>query len=211
MPVTGNLVRQDKRVRDVAKKLIITVGGVSHEVSHIKMFPAAEVNQWRAMVAQAQTQLGPVSSGIGFIGSPEWVIGGSIVSGILTQGIANASAKAGMETLNRAAALLAQIRSLGRFVAVSEFREAERPHPKAWIAVAPGLKAVDFSRVSMFEKDKFLRQHNRTKADVVNNVLKVDADVEYILLDDEFVTVTTPQGEVHIRWSAVETYQPCEG
>lgn len=192
----------------MSKKMILDVSGFQHEATHVRLYPAAEINQWRALVGQAQVQMGGVNTGIGFIGSPEWAIGGAVVSGLLNAGLTNASQKAGMENLMKAAALMDQIRAAGKPFPVDEVAGADLPNPKAWVAMTKGSQNIDMNVVGMMSRGAVLKQHNKTKDDIdKRGVLTIEIDVPFIATDDEFVTLYTESGTIQARWAAVNTYR----
>ena len=159
------------------------------------------------MIQRAQGQLGGVSSGIGFIGSPEWVIGGAVVSGLLTSALSNAATKAGVETLNQAAQVLEQIRLQRISFEVGEIERIDLPHPKAWLGIRRGTNTIELNSVGVMNRGLVLKQHNKTKADIgPGNTITIPTETHYITMDDEFVRVRTHDDFIHLRWSSVETY-----
>lgn len=46
-----------------------------------------------------------------------------------------------------------------------------------------------------------------TKADAVNGILRVDADVVYVGLNEDFLLFELEDGsQLHIRWSSVDSF-----
>lgn len=104
------------------------------QVIEIKMYHAKAVAMWRGMMAAAQERMGGVSSGIGFIGSPGFVIAGSLVLGALESAISNSNAKAGFKLLGEANAFLEKMHDRSVFVPVSDVANIGRPQVEMWQA-----------------------------------------------------------------------------
>lgn len=103
-------------------------------VIEIKMYHARAVAKWRGMMAAAQEKMGGVSSGIGFIGSPGWVVTGSLVLGALESAISNSNAKIGIKLLGEANVLLEEMHGRSVFIPVSSVVNIDRPQPEIWQA-----------------------------------------------------------------------------
>ena len=187
-------------------RLLIDVHGKSLSITHVRLYPSTIVQEWRAMVAKASTLMGGVSSPIGFLGSPEWVVGGAVVSGLLTSALSSTMAKEGTKTLSDAAALLARVRSSGIDYAVREIDGTDVPYPASWSAPGPWQNKLDYSKEAMLHRGTFLAKHGKTKADVVNGMISVDVTVPYVVLDPDMVAVRTDAGLRHVRWSSVDAY-----
>jgi len=67
-------------------------------VSEVKMYHVKAVAKLRGILAAAQEKLGGVQTGLGFIGSPGWVIGGAVVLGAIEQALSSANAKIGVKS-----------------------------------------------------------------------------------------------------------------
>lgn len=102
------------------------------QVTEIKMYHAKAVAKWRGMMAAAQEKMGGVSSGIGFIGSPEYVITGSLVLGALEAAISNANAKVGIKLLGEANRFLEEMHDRSVFIPVSSVANIDRSQPEMW-------------------------------------------------------------------------------
>lgn len=191
--------------------LTIDVHGRAMTVSHVRLYPSPVVQEWRAMVSKASTLMGGVSSPIGFLGSPEWVVGGALVSGLLTSAISGNMAKEGAKTLSDAAAALGRVRAAGVDYAVQDIEGVDAPYPPSWSAPGPWQQQLDYSKEAMLHRGAFLAKHGKSKADVVNGMITVDVTVLYIVLDPEFVAVQTDAGLRHVRWASVDCYGRTDG
>lgn len=184
----------------------ISVGGKDLAISHVRLYPSPLVQEWRSMVSKASTLMGGVSSPIGFLGSPEWVVGGAVVSGLLTSAISGSMAKEGGKTLADAASLLSRVRASGVDYAVGEIEGVGVPYPTSWSAPGPWQQQLDYSKEAVLYRGAFLAKHGKTKSDVHNGMITVDTVVPYVVLDPEFVAVRTGDALHHIRWSSVGCY-----
>jgi hypothetical protein len=159
-------------------------------------------------MALAQQQLGGVSTGIGFLGSPGWAIGGALALGFLENALSSAKAKEGLQTLERANSALEAVRTASRIFDISDVPNIHIPVPAAWYASGEGTKKVEMSKVSMFDRGKFLRDHGLSKADVVGGIAEVASSIQFVGLGEEFLTFIMREGErVQVRWASVDTFR----
>jgi hypothetical protein len=186
--------------------IAISVHGKSLVVTHVRLYPSTLVREWQSMVAKASTLMGGVSSPIGFLGSPEWVVGGAVVSGLLTSALSSNMAKEGAKTLSDAAFLLARVRAAGAYYPIHEIEGIDLPYPQSWSAPGSSQVQLDYSKEAMLQRGAFLARHGKTKADVKDGMITVDVTVPFVVLDPEFVAVQTDDGARHVRWSVVDTY-----
>jgi len=80
---------------------IILASGDDFSIEQIKLFDANEVARIFALKQNAQSLLGGVSTGIGFWGSPGWVVGGALALGFLEGLLSQSAAKKGARMLPR--------------------------------------------------------------------------------------------------------------
>lgn len=109
------------------------------QVNEVKMFHTKAVAHWRALMASAQEKMGGVSSGIGFIGSPGWVLSGAVVLGAIEGALSSANAKAGMKIVSQAAEFMNEMRNRAVYVRISEIENVDIPNPDAWQARQGGI------------------------------------------------------------------------
>ena len=121
------------------------------QVTEVRMYHAKAVAAWRGMMAAAQEKMGGVSTGIGFIGSPEWVVGGSLVLGALESALSNSNAKIGIKLLGEANAFLEEMHARSVFIPVADIKNIDRPQPEMWNATQGSIDFMmlgnDFMRV----------------------------------------------------------------
>lgn len=190
-------------------RIEITVGGGSKLVTGIQLYPAVAVARWRGFMATAQQQLGGVSTGLGFWGSPGWAIGGAVVLGLVESALSSAKAKEGIQTLETANKLLADIRRKAQIFDLDDVENVAVPSPAGWVAEGDGFKRVAMNSVPMLSRSAFLRENGLSTADVVNGTVKVPARVKFVDLGEEFVSLRIDEEDapINVRWAAVETFQ----
>jgi hypothetical protein len=72
---------------------LLLSSGQTLKVGAIELYPAEQLAKIAGIRAQAAQKLGGVSTGLGFIGSPEWVIGASALLGVLEAALSDSSKK----------------------------------------------------------------------------------------------------------------------
>jgi hypothetical protein len=172
------------------------------------MFAAADVTDWRSLLMRAQQQLGGVSTGISFWGSPAWAIGGAAVLGMLERAASNAQSKEGIANLERANGLLREIRRHAKWFPIDQTDGIQTPNPSAWSAQADGIEEVRMNTIALLDRGKFLKERGLTKSDVVNGVVRVKVKVPYVTLGEDFVGFSLSDGtRAQLRWSSVDVYK----
>lgn len=96
------------------------------------MYHSKAIARWQGLTAQARENLGGFNSGIGFIGSAEWAIGGAMALGALERAVSSAKAKAGIQQLAQANELLVEMRTRACFVSFANIQNAKLPSPQLW-------------------------------------------------------------------------------
>jgi hypothetical protein len=86
-------------------------------------------------VAQADNELQGFTTGLGFWGSPGWVIGGTLALGAVESMISNAKQKTGLRLLNLAAEKFNQLPNSSVFVSFDRIGNLQTPDPLHWWAV----------------------------------------------------------------------------
>ena len=196
----------------MARIIIMTLAGKEVRAMGLRLYPGPEVAVWRAMLAQAQQELGGTSSGIGLIGSPGWVIGGAMVLGALENALSSAKAKEGVRTLGRANKALKALRDNGEVFAIDQLRNLDTPNPSAWVGDGDGYKTIDLNKFAFFDRAGVIKTHGKTKADVIGGKLRVESDVLYVGLDEDFHSFQLENGSsLNVRWSSVDSFYIVEG
>jgi hypothetical protein len=109
--------------------------GETLSVRRVMLYNANNVNEIMALRAQAQQNLGGVSTGIGFWGSPGWVIEGALVLGAIENWLSNKSAKLGMEQMTQARQKYLHMMTTGLWFDVPLVANFNLPQPALWSAI----------------------------------------------------------------------------
>ena len=185
-PPTAQSIRQ--RCRHCT---IILASGDEFSVEQIRLFDAGEVAQIFALKQNAQALLGGVSTGIGFWGSPGWVVGGALALGLLESLLSQGAAKKGAKALAEAYQREQSLRQDGRFFPISEIDGLEEPAPCIWAASAE--IAVRSQGALAIWSGRSLEASSESRRFVHNG--------------DEFITFVADEKIRSVRWSSVTTYQ----
>jgi hypothetical protein len=125
------------------------VSGAKYTVTDVFLCLEAPARQARELRLRAASGLKGVSTGIGFMGSPEWVIGGSLALGVLEGIASNATAKAAVHDLQEAMKLSAAAARAGIFVPIKHIDNIGQPSPSTWRGVVP----AEFGEYNTFIHD----------------------------------------------------------
>jgi hypothetical protein len=131
----------------------------------VKLYRANEVERAAALQAKAQAKLGGVSSGIGFWGSPTWVIGGALVLGSIEQALGSGMAREGQELQREALGIMTRLRDNGTFIPVEEIQgELRASTSSLWVCIQ-GMAALDPTRkIDSQLRSRCLGKHHRWRA-----------------------------------------------
>jgi len=168
---------------------LLSVGLVSGMVLHIEaifLYPEEQIALARSLQAKATRGLGGASSPIGFLGSPDWVIGGAIVTGILESVASKSAASTAKDQLTQAQVAMSEARSGALFIPVADITDIESPYPERWAFTAHKERIVE-------------RPFN----------VKVETHTARMIHNGApYVVARTTEGEcISIAWDKVETYQ----
>lgn len=112
--------------------IAVLKSGQSVTLDEIKLFPEAEVQKLIALRAEAAQLLGGVSTGIGFLGSPEWAIGGALALGLLERAASSSMRTKASQILQDASAQQELLLSRGQFFNFELVVGISMPTPPAW-------------------------------------------------------------------------------
>ncbi len=163
--------------------------GVELRITTIRLYEEQAVAKLNAKKAEAVKLLQGVSTGIGAIGSVEWVLAASAIIGAAEAALSSGASSAGIQLLEEAIQLERRLFRNGAYVAVNQIQEIEVPLPSLW----KGVRSRKFDVAVQVSTDtrKDLQQGSPT------------------LIHDggDFVSVTIDDGSVcSIRWSSVESF-----
>jgi hypothetical protein len=185
---------------------VTLVSGETLNVCKVMLFNLEIVDQIAALRMQGQKNLGGVSTGIGFWGSPTWVIEGTLVLGAIESMLSESAAKTGMKQLSQAQDLYLNQMAEGKFFDVKDVVNFELPQPSLWYATRQGkVDCRNLSSNGFFgeaELDKVLHRYGKMRRDLsTDGFLSIEG--KFIHNGDEFVTLETNVGIVNVRWSQV--------
>ena len=123
----------------------ITIPGRIIRVTHIRLYHAKAVSLWRKHLTHAQELLGGFSTGIGFIGSSGWAVGGSLILGAMEAAVSSTNAKQGIHMLAEANKLLEQMRERSMMFPAGQIQNIERPSRGEWKSVNGDIQFVDLN------------------------------------------------------------------
>lgn len=114
---------------------VAMASGARHCLTEIFLHDETLLRDAQALRLAASKNLGGVSTGIGFWGSPEWALGGAAALGIL-EGIAGSvAAKKGLSQVEESNQKMAAAQRDGVFVPVANIQSIEIPLPSQWKGV----------------------------------------------------------------------------
>jgi hypothetical protein len=176
------------------------------KVHGIELYPAAELAKVAAMRADAARGLGGVSTGLGFIGSPGWVIGASAALGFLESALSEASKKSAIRLLAQAEEIAAAVRARGLLFRIEDIEQIDRPSPSAWMGNSIASQPVYTGAMKHYDLEDFLFKHGKRRADIIDNYVSVPVKQAFAHTGEDFVVVDTELGLMNIRWSSVVGY-----
>lgn len=110
--------------------------GLVVNVSRVFLGDLALLNEATLLRASAERGFAGVSSGIGFLGSPQWAIGGALVLGLAEHLASTVTSKQAARDLQSAASLSTRSAELGEWVDISLIRNVHSPDLRKWWALS---------------------------------------------------------------------------
>jgi hypothetical protein len=193
--------------------VIVLVSGQTLKIRRVKLFEADKVKEISLLKATAAQKFSGVSTGIGFWGSPSWVLEGAVALGIVEGILSSASRKQGLELLKKVEVQFHEMTAGALYFSAEKLMNAHVPYPQAWSAVGTAIRYVDLSKLNWITRKNLLRQHHKDESDVENIdgspclVLRKE-QTRYVHNGDEFVDIDAGIGTISIRWSHVVAYYP---
>jgi hypothetical protein len=168
--------------------VIVLVSGERLLMRAVLLYEAAKVAEVAALKAQAAKKLQGFHTGIGFWGSPGWVLGGAATLGLVEGLLSSSAKKNGLSLLKTAAMKFQRLPETAVVFPPDQVQGLTSPHPENWSAV----------RKIKFEHD------NRAW------LAKTFGPTEqwYVHNGEDFVNIKTDAGMICIRWSHVASYVP---
>lgn len=184
-----------------------TASGDELVVSRIMLFPEPEVQNVRSLKATAQEQLGGFSTGIGFLGSPTWVLGGIAALGALESVVSNSKVKKGLGLLKEAAEKEKQLATKGILFPIAPIVGIDSPRVAAWKATEVSEIQLDLQAMGFIERAKAIEQHGLSAKQARSGVATINAPIAYVHNDEEFVWLEVNRRIRAVRWNFIETYE----
>ena len=110
--------------------MITLVSGERLVVREVLLYDENKVAEINSLKAQAGNELQGFTTGLGFWGSPGWVIGGALALGAVESMICNSKQKAGLRLFRFAAEKFNQLPDNSVFVSVDRIRSLQTPNPQ---------------------------------------------------------------------------------
>jgi len=193
--------------------VIVLTSGQTLKIRRVRLYEADKVKEIGTLKASAIKNLGGVSTGIGFWGSPAWALGGAAALGILESIVSNATRKQGLELLKKAETKFHEMAKGALYFESTKLINSNVPYPQAWSAIGTAEQYINVSELNWLARKNLLIQNNKRETDI-ENINGVPClvirkwDTEYIHDGDEFVNVDTTIWIINIRWSQVVAYFP---
>lgn len=180
--------------------IAILSSGHSITIDEVKLFPEPEVAKLSSLRAEAAKLLGGTSSGIGFIGSPTWAVGGALAIGFL-ESLANSSMKKqAMPILQEAEKLSNWLIESGRYFAHAEIVGIGTPVPQLWHSRVTENVSVQFRR--RVESGGLF---GRVVMDPEERI--EERTIRYVHFEREFLEIRNTSGSIHVKWADVSAYR----
>lgn len=163
------------------------------------LFPEVEIARLIALRAEAAKLLGGFSSGIGFIGSPAWALGGAAALGLLQGAISNSMKKQAEVKLQEAAAQFTKVIELGIFFPHATITNIGVPNPHAWHS----SQSVD---VIVQQKGREVNAGFFGKIVYPPEQTIEQQTTRFTHLEQEFIQVRNSTGAMYLRWTDVTAF-----
>jgi hypothetical protein len=106
--------------------------GNSFRVSEVCLYDNNAVRTIASLQQKVSQLLSEVSTGLGFLGSPAWAIGGSLILGVLENSAQSSNQKKAAEILHQIHQLQGNMRETPKRIHVSTINNINIPNPSLW-------------------------------------------------------------------------------
>lgn len=189
---------------------VILVSGQKLEIRGVQLFDEAGVAEVAKLKAAAARQMGGVTTGIGFIGSPAWALGGAAVLGLLEGALSSAAQKQGVELLTQAQQRYREVQKNAQLFSAWEVSGIDDPYPQAWRAERRSIRSVDISVYSGRQRKGVLAKYSKTESDVVirggKHLISFDESRTYVFDGGDFITIDSNVGLIKVKWEKVMAF-----
>ena len=194
-----------------SKKMVIVLSsGRQIEASKVRLYPEPELQKIVTLRSKAQEELGGFTTGIGFLGSPAWVLGSVAVLGVLESIVLDKKAKKGILLLKEAQKMHDDLQKKGVLFEISEIEGIENPDPANWRAESVYEISFDFSSMGIKERGKFIEERSltvRQARHLHGQIIKEEVNASFTHDGDEFFWIEIDGQLTAVRWNFVESYQ----
>lgn len=199
---------------EISLPLATLSSGQTLKLRQVRLYNKERVREIAILRQQALKNLGGVTTGVGFWGSPEWAIGGALALGLiegLLSGAAREKASAILQDVQQKTSELARS---GKMIDCAAMSGMDAADPRAWSGTEtveepvfePVLTLRHSATIPRYAPEE-IRQMLLQKqgGQQTGTVLKT---ITLIHNEDEFVTMGTDVGVLKVRWSSVVAYLP---
>jgi hypothetical protein len=183
--------------------VVLLTSGQLLKIHGVTLYPIEQVAEIVQMREMAATQMGGVSTGIGFLGSPGWAIGAGAALGILEGALSSAARKEGVRLLGEAERAYLRLLRNGRVFRFGQIINRDVASPNLWRVEEQGSRKIDFRTLSRQEKQTLYANHGLDKSHAVNGFVDVPQTQAFVHDGGEFFTAETETGVMQIRWQNV--------
>lgn len=193
------------------KSLTVSVSGNKLSILEVLLFPEVEVQKVFALRNEAQEDLAGFSTGIGFWGSPGWVLGGVALLSAYESIVSNSRTKKGIAKLKEASKSFELLREKGIYFGVSKIDNINKPNPAEWNAIGETTElSLEWGNMGGLQKRWLIEVEKVSLSEESGGTALVTRRAPYIHNGEEFLWVKSEDGPCALRWEAVETYQLIE-
>ena len=195
------------------KVTIVLSSGRQIETNAIRLYPDSDLEKIASLRAKAQEELGGFTTGLGFWGSPSWVIGGAAALGVMESIVSDSKAKEGVHLLILAAEKYKDLQQKGVLFDVSIIKGIDNPDPTTWHAIGTRTVKFDLNTMSESEKDVFykkrgmdMQQRMQFRRETVSPIIE-EVKASFSHDGGDFVWIDIDGQLTALRWKYVETYR----
>ena len=192
---------------------IVLSSGRQIETNAIRLYPDSDLEKIASLRAEAQEELGGFTTGLGFWGSPGWVIGGAAALGVMESIVSDSKAKQGFLLLQVAAEKYKELQQKGVLLDVSKIKGIDDPDPTNWHAnvtrtVNVDLKAMSDSEKTAFYDERQMDMHQRMQfRRETDGLVTKEVKASFSHDGSDFVWIDINGQLTALRWEYVETYR----
>jgi len=174
---------------------VFFTSGETIVIDSLLLYPAEALQTAQSMLMNGKAKMRGFSTGIGFLGSPGWVLGGAMLTGFLENMASNRKASEGLQIIEQAEALLEQLRHQGRWIPIRCVVNIDFPAPNLWSFEADEIIQ---SRETFYEKMIYAKRVNRKRRFIHNG-------------EPYFRAKLRQGGECCVLWDKIERWEfrPC--